>query len=129
MAWKHSKENKEARTQKDVSDYLKRETGKEESIMKKQYEDKMTRRAIADSNKQHKRGSINYISSKKKEVASKMGKVTPSRIEAMERAYKDKGRSVPLRYHVAAKKQIEDKKMRVNYAKRENLGKGKDWWK
>lgn len=32
--------------------------------LKEKYENKMTRQAIADSNKQHKRGSINYIKSK-----------------------------------------------------------------
>lgn len=36
MAWKHSKENKEARTQKDVNEYLKRKTGEQERIVMKQ---------------------------------------------------------------------------------------------
>lgn len=94
MAWKHSAQNKESRTQKDVNDYLKRKTDEQENIMMKinlskkkeqankdsdkflargkklqeKYESKMTNNAIADHNKQHK-GTHNEI---KTVIAKKM---------------------------------------------------------
>jgi len=70
MAWKHTSENKESRTQKDVNEYLKRKTGEQERIVMKQ------------------------------QVAKKMEHVSSTQLEAMERAYKKQGRSVPLRYKV-----------------------------
>ncbi len=116
MAWKHTSENKESRIQKDVNEYLKRKTGEQDRIVMKQqaakkhsdnfvaqskklkekYETKMTNNAIVDHNKQHK-GTFNEIKSK---VAKKMEHVSSTQLEAMERAYKNQGRSVPLRYKV-----------------------------
>lgn len=70
MAWKHTSENKESRIQKDVNEYLKRKTGEQDKIVMKQ------------------------------QVAKKMEHISSTRLEAMERAYKNQGRSVPLRYKV-----------------------------